>query len=179
MRWFWIDRFTDFVSGKYATAVKNVSLSEEPVDDYAPGATYYPSSLIVEGFAQMGGLLIGQLSDFQQRVLLGKINDSRFHFEARPGDSLRLRVELISMQDGGGVVSGRATVEDRLQSEVELMFVYLNHPRFANRQLFEPAAFCRFIRLMRLFEVGRNQDGTPISVPQHFLDAESKLGLLV
>lgn len=35
MRWFWIDRFTEFVSGKHATAVKNVSLVEEVVDGYA------------------------------------------------------------------------------------------------------------------------------------------------
>ena len=59
MRWFWVDRFTEFVSGESATAEKNVSLSEEVVDEYAPGRTYFPSSLIVEGLAQTGGLLAG------------------------------------------------------------------------------------------------------------------------
>ena len=41
MRWFWIDRFTELVSGKSAVAVKNISLSEEVVDDYAPGRTFF------------------------------------------------------------------------------------------------------------------------------------------
>jgi 3-hydroxyacyl-[acyl-carrier-protein] dehydratase len=179
MRWFWIDRFTDFVAGQHATAVKNVTLSDEPVDEYAPGATCYPSSLIVEGFAQMGGLLIGQLGDFRQRVLLGKVNDARFFFDARPGDRLEMRVDLVSQQEGGGVVAGKAAVDGVPQSEVELMFVFLNQERFQHRELFEPAAFCRFIRLTRLFEVGRNPDGSRIAVPEHFLDAERALGILV
>ena len=34
MRWFWIDRFTEFSSGSHAKGIKNVSLDEEAVDDY-------------------------------------------------------------------------------------------------------------------------------------------------
>jgi len=33
MRWFWIDRFDEFVRGRHATAVKNVSLAEEHLHD--------------------------------------------------------------------------------------------------------------------------------------------------
>lgn len=179
MRWFWIDRFTEFVSGKYATAIKNVALSEEPVDEYVPGIPHYPSTLIIEGFAQMGGLLINQLSDFRERVLLGKVNKSQFHFEARPGDQLQFRIDLLGRQDGGGVISGTATVNGRLQSEVELMFVYLNIERFAETPLFEPAGFCRVLRVLRVFEVGRYEDGSRIVIPPHFLEAERLEGLAV
>ena len=70
MRWFWIDRFEEFVSGSHAVAVKSVSLSEDPVDEYSPGRPYFPASLIVEGLAQTGGLLIAQSSDFRSRVVL-------------------------------------------------------------------------------------------------------------
>ena len=179
MRWFWIDRFTEFVSGKYATAVKNVALSEEPVDEYVPAVPLYPSTLIIEGFAQMGGLLINQLSDFRERVLLGKVNRSRFYFEARPGDQLRMRVDLIGRQDGGGVVTGSATIDGRTQAEVELMFVYLNLERFADTPLFEPAGFCRVLRLLRVFDVGRYEDGSRIQIPPHLLEAERAEGLVV
>ena len=37
MRWYWIDRFTEFESGRTATAVKNVSLAEEHLHDHFPG----------------------------------------------------------------------------------------------------------------------------------------------
>ncbi len=174
MRWFWIDRFTEFVSGKYATALKNVSLSEEAVDDYAPGWPYMPASLITEGMAQTGGLLVAQLSDFNERVVLAKINHSHFYDQAFPGDSLSLRADIINLQPNGAFVSGKIHRGDQLFCELELMFAFLspNDERFRNVQLFEPAAFCRMLRLLRLFEVGRHEDGRPVQVPEHMLAAE-------
>jgi 3-hydroxyacyl-[acyl-carrier-protein] dehydratase len=172
MRWLWVDRFTEFVSGQSATAEKNVSLSEDVVDDYAPGRTYCPSSLIVEGLAQTGGLLLGQMSDFTDRVVLAKISKCKFHCEAYPGDRLTYRITLGSQEGIGAVAAGTAHIGDKLMAEVELMFAKLDDERFNNVELFEPAEFCRMIRLVRIFEVGVNPDGTPIKVPQHMLDAE-------
>jgi 3-hydroxyacyl-[acyl-carrier-protein] dehydratase len=177
MRWFWIDRFTDFVSGKYATAVKNVSLSEEPVDEYAPGATVLPAPLIIEGFAQMGGLLIGQTNDFNERVVLAKVGRADFFDEARPGDQLQMRVDITSLQPIGGAIEGYAHVGEKKFCEVELTFAFLNTERFQNQQLFEPAALLRMMRLLRMFEVGRYEDGRPIQVPEHLLAAEHATGI--
>ncbi len=179
MRWFWIDRFTEFVSGKYATAVKNVSLSEEPLDEYAPGATVLPAPLIIEGFAQMGGLLIGQTSDWIERVVLAKVNRADFLDEARPGDQLKMRVDLVSLQELGGHIHGTAHVNDKKLCDVELTFAYLNTDRFRDQQMFEPAGFCRMLRLMRLFEVGRYEDGRRILVPEHLQAAERASGITV
>lgn len=172
MRWFWIDRFTEFVSGKNATAVKCVSLSEEAVDEYAPGRTYLPPSLIIEGFAQTGGLLVGQMFDFQARVVLAKISKCKFLCEAYPGDTLTLSVEITNVDDNGAVVSGTSKIGDKPHGEIELMFAMLDDAAFGDLQLFEPAEFCRMIRLLRTFEVGVNPDGTPIKVPEHMVEAE-------
>ena len=172
MRWFWIDRFTEFVSGKHAKAVKCVSLADEVTDDYSPGRPYYPSSMIVEGMAQAGGLLIDQLSDFSGRVVLAKIQKSEFFFEALPGDQLDFHVVLEDTLDIGSFVKGTVHKGDLLQANIDLMFARLEDERFVNVQLFEPAEFCRMIRLLKLFDVGLNQDGTPVSIPQHMIDAE-------
>ena len=172
MRWFWVDRFTEFVSGESATSVKNVSLSEEVVDEYAPGRTYFPSSLIVEGLAQTGGLLLGQMSDFEDRVVLAKISKSKFYCEAYPGDKLTYRITLGPQEGIGAVATGTSHIGDKLQAEIELMFAKLDDERFKNVELFEPAEFCRMVRLLRVFEVGVNPDGTPIEVPQHMIEAE-------
>ncbi len=171
MRWFWIDRFEELVSGEYAVATKNVSLSEEPVDDYSPGRPYFPASLIVEALAQTGGLLIAQMSDFKKRVVLAKVNKSKFYFETCPGDTLTLRADIVNLQPNGAVATGTVHVGDRLQAEAQLMFAYLDD-RFSGVQLFEPAAFCRMLRCLKLFDVGRETDGTPIEVPQYMIDAE-------
>ena len=172
MRWFWIDRFTEFVSGKHASAVKCVSLADEVTDDYSPGRPYYPSSMIIEGMAQAGGLLIDQLSGFSGRVVLAKIMSSEFFFEALPGDSLRFHVEIQDMLDIGSFVKGTVHKGDELQANIDLMFARLSDERFNSIQLFEPAEFCRMIRLLKLFDVGVNQDGTRIEVPQHMIEAE-------
>jgi len=175
MRWFWIDRFTEFVSGEHAEAVKNISLSEEVVDEYAPGRTYFPSSLIIEGIAQTGGLLLGQLSGFTDRVVLAKVNSCKFHFEAYPGDTLRYRVKITNRDGIGTMIAATSHMGDKLQAEVELMFATLDDERFNDVELFEPAQFCRMIRLLRTFEVGVYPDGTPIEVPPHMVEAEKSL----
>jgi 3-hydroxyacyl-[acyl-carrier-protein] dehydratase len=58
-----------------------------------------------------------------------------------------------------------------------LTFAYLNTDRFLKQQLFEPAGFCRMLRLLRLFEVGRYEDGRRIDIPEHLQAAERELGI--
>ena len=174
MRWFWIDRFTELVSGKFAVTLKNVSLAEEQILDYAPGQPYYPASLIVEGVAQSGGLLIGQLSEFKNRVVLAKVSKASFYQQARPGDTLTYRIELLNLQGQGASVQATAHIGQGLAAEIELMFAWLDD-RFDGVELFEPARLCQMLRNMRFFEVGKNEDGSPISVPQYMLEAEQQL----
>ena len=156
-------------------AVKNVSLSEEVIDDYAPGRTFFPSSLIIEGLAQTGGLLVGQMSDFNDRVVLAKISKCKFYREAYPGETLTYRVKIDNQEGIGAMVQGTSHIGDELQCEIELMFASLDDERFENVELFEPAQFCRMIRMLRLFEVGVDTDGNPLKVPVHMVAAEKAL----
>jgi 3-hydroxyacyl-[acyl-carrier-protein] dehydratase len=172
MRWFWIDRFTEFVSGKYARAVKGVSLSEEVVDEYAPGGTYLPASLLIEGTAQCGGLLVAQLSDFHNRTVLAKVGSAKFHRQVYPGSVIEFYTEITSVQPNGAFISATIHEGEELVVELDLMFAFLTDERFANLTLFEPAALCRMCRLMKLFDVGCYEDGRPIEVPQYMRDAE-------
>ncbi len=171
MRWFLIDRFEKFISGQQATAVKAISMTEPAVDDYSVTFPRYPSSLIVEGIAQAGGILVSQIHDFKHRVVLAKINHSTFNFFAVPGDRLVIDVQILNLQKFGAVVSGLSKVSDHVQAEVELVFAYLGDD-FEGVELFEPGGFCRVLRSLKLFDVGVNPNGTPIAVPQHMRDAE-------
>ena len=145
MRWFWIDQFTEFVAGTRATALKCVSLSEEVVDEYSPGFPFFPAALIVEGFAQTGGLLVSQMSDFKNRVVLAKVGKCKFQRVVRPGDSLSLSVTVDRLQANGAMVSGVGLINGEPHSEVDLMFAYLEDERFKNVELFEPAELCRMV----------------------------------
>ena len=121
MRWFWIDRFIEFESGRHATAIKNVSLAEEHLHDHFPGAPLMPNSLIIEGLAQTGGLLVGEHGGFDEQVVLAKIAKARFHFPAVPGDTLVYRATIEDIHKDGAMVSGTSHVGERLQAEVQIV----------------------------------------------------------
>jgi 3-hydroxyacyl-[acyl-carrier-protein] dehydratase len=173
MRWFWIDRYTEFVSGKRATAVKNVSLSEDHLHDHFPGLPLMPNSLVIEGIAQAAGLLVGEHGAFEHRVILAKVAKARFHFQARPGDSLIYHTEIKTIDHRGASVSGTSHVGDRLQAEVEMFFAHLDD-RTDNRKLFEADKFLLWLKLVRMYDVGVNPDGSPIQMPAALAETDAK-----
>ena len=172
MRWWWIDKFVEFQSGKYAKTVKNVSLAEEQLDDYLPSSPFMPHSLIIEGLAQTGGLLVGQLSDFERSVVLAKVSKAKFYFAPRPGDQLTYMATLDRIEPGGALVTCTSHVGDRLQADIDLYFAYFDN-RDIERGQFVPVDFLRMMRVFRLFDVGVDGEGQPLKIPQRLLDAES------
>jgi 3-hydroxyacyl-[acyl-carrier-protein] dehydratase len=126
MRWYWIDKFVEFESGSRAKAVKNISLSEEHMHDHFPGFPVMPASLMIEGMAQTGGILLGEVNDFKYSVILAKVPQVEFHGWAQPGDQLIYEAILEEAREEGGSVKVTATVGDRLVADGEIMFVHLN-----------------------------------------------------
>jgi 3-hydroxyacyl-[acyl-carrier-protein] dehydratase len=126
MRWYWVDRFIEFESGSHARAVKNVSLSEEHLHDHFPGFPVMPASLMIEGMAQTGGILLGEKNNFEYNVILAKVPKVEFHSWACPGDQLIYTAHLQDARDEGGSVTVTATVGDRLVAESEIVFVHLS-----------------------------------------------------
>lgn len=164
MRWFWIDRYDEFVRGRRATAVKNVSLAEEHLHDHFPGAALMPNSLVVEGMAQTAGLLVADAIEFNRRVVLAKVAAAEFHFDAVPGDSIRFEAEVLDLKPAGSLTKVRSTVGDRLQGEAELFFAHLE-PGEGVPTLFEPAELLRWLDLMHIYDVGRDEAGQPLARP--------------
>jgi 3-hydroxyacyl-[acyl-carrier-protein] dehydratase len=171
MRWFWIDRFERFVSGVEATAIKNVTFAEEPLDDYLPGRPHYPHSLIIEGMAQTGGLLLSQLEDFQSRIVLAKISKAEFFRLVNPGDQLRLHASLQSVQPDGAIIQGQTHVGAEQQGQFEMTFAILNES-YGDSSFFEPVGLMRMLRVLQLFDVAVDRQGQRLSIPQYMLDAE-------
>ena len=126
MRWYWIDRFIEFESGKRAKSVKNVSLAEEHLHDHFPGFPVMPGSLMIEGMAQTGGILLGEHYKFEYNVILAKVPKVTFHSWACPGDQLIYIADLQDARAEGGSVTVTATVGERLVAEAEIVFVHLN-----------------------------------------------------
>ncbi len=169
MRWFWIDRFNEFVRGKRATAVKNVSLAEEHLHDHFPGAALMPNSLIVEGMAQTAGLLVAEALEFGRRVVLAKVAKAEFQYDAVPGDTLLFRATILDLKPTGSLASVTSVVVDSAgqeqpQGEAELFFAHLE-PGEGVPKLFEPDELLKWLDHMHIYDVGRDEAGNPLSRP--------------
>src|SRR5262249_36322004 len=140
MRWFWIDRFTEFHSGRTATAVKTVSLSEDHLHDHFPGCSVMPNSLILEGMAQTAGLLVCEHGGFEKQVVLAKVSKVVFHQDAWPGDTLTYRAEVHDIKDDGAMASITSTINGQAQAEAEVFFAHLEqlNDQGTKLELFEP-----------------------------------------
>src|SRR6185369_2731538 len=118
MRWFWIDRFTEFERGRRAVAIKAIATSEEQFDGYSPGFAFMPGSLMLEGMAHTAGLLIGELEGYSQRVVLSKIGKAIFHNLAVPGDVLRYEATITDVKQDGALATVVGYVGSKLIAEV-------------------------------------------------------------
>jgi 3-hydroxyacyl-[acyl-carrier-protein] dehydratase len=134
MRWIWIDRFVEFQSGKSARAVKNLSLAEDHFAGHFPGYPVMPGTLILEGLAQTGGILVGEARDFREKVVLAKIPSARFHREALAGEQLTYDVRVLTLRDEGASVTGRVLAGEELVVEAEIFFAHLDQAR--SQQMF-------------------------------------------
>ena len=165
MRWFWIDRFTEMVSGQMATAIKTVSLSEEHLHDHFLGIPTMPNSLILEGMAQTAGMLVSEYNEFRERVILAKVPRLVYYCRAVPGDTLTYHAKLEAIEETGARAITTSHIGDRLQAEAEILFAHIDRET-AHRPLFQPNDFEDLLRSLRLFEVGKKADGSKLELPE-------------
>ena len=126
MRWIWIDKFVEFESGKRAVSVKNVTLAEEHLHDHFPGFPVMPECLMIEAMAQTAGILVGQAKNFEEKVILAKINKCVFFDYLKPGDTLRLEANIDSIAPEAAGTRGKITRDDNLVAEIDLMFSHID-----------------------------------------------------
>jgi 3-hydroxyacyl-[acyl-carrier-protein] dehydratase len=155
MRWIWIDKFLEFRSGQFARAIKNLTLAEEHLHDHFPGYPVMPASLIIEGLAQTGGILVGEAGGFAEKVILAKIPRAEFHGVACAGDQLVYEVTLTDLRSEGAVVDAKAFLNGELLADAEIVFAHLDNSR-AN-QIFGPKNFVFTQQLLGVLDLAKAQ----------------------
>jgi 3-hydroxyacyl-[acyl-carrier-protein] dehydratase len=119
-----VDRIIDYVPGKKAVGIKNVTFNEPHFQGHFPSRPIMPGVLIVEAMAQVGGIVLTQLEDVDKGLcMFAGIDKVRFRRPVVPGDRLVMTVELICVKRRRfGKMHARAEVDGQLACEGELMF---------------------------------------------------------
>jgi 3-hydroxyacyl-[acyl-carrier-protein] dehydratase len=140
MRFFLIDKIIRWDVGVAAEAVKNVALSEDFFDDHFPRRPIMPGVLMLEGMAQLSGLLLEARLQARYgkdaKAIVTVIERSKFRELVRPGDTLVYQASITSLNEAGGKV----TVEARREGEVVassgmvFAFKYLDDPALEEKR---------------------------------------------
>ena len=119
-----IDRIVELEPGQRIVGLKEVSLEKDWfLAGHFPDYAVMPGVLIIEALAQAGAVLVmydpanaGKLPFF------ARIDNGRFRQQVRPGDTLRLEVEVTSFRAPVGKARGRALVDGAVACEADLTF---------------------------------------------------------
>jgi beta-hydroxyacyl-ACP dehydratase FabZ len=119
-----IDRVVNLTPNEEIVALKNVTINEPFFQGHFPSAPIMPGVLIVEAMAQAGGVLVldSLPKDKHSRpVYFMGLDKVRFRKPVVPGDQIVFEVKLLKLRSKAAKLAGRATVDDNLVAEAELM----------------------------------------------------------
>jgi beta-hydroxyacyl-ACP dehydratase FabZ len=118
-----VDRILEVTGTSRIVGVKNVTINEPFFQGHFPGHPIMPGVLIVEAMAQVGGcLMMGTMERPETKVVYFMALDRvRFRRPVRPGDQLRMEVEVLQVRGPTCRLKGVATVEGQVVAEAEMM----------------------------------------------------------
>lgn len=118
-----VDKVLEVDEGKKVVGLKNVSINEPFFQGHFPSYPVMPGVLIVEALAQVGAITMLDKEENKGKIgFLAGIDKCRFKRQVKPGDQLRLEVEIIRVKGPIGKGKGRATVDGELACEAEITF---------------------------------------------------------
>ncbi|SDM54258.1 3-hydroxyacyl-[acyl-carrier-protein] dehydratase [Sediminibacillus halophilus] len=118
-----VDEVTEIEEGKRVVGKKNVTINEPFFQGHFPDYPVMPGVLIVEALAQVGAVVILNKEENKGKIgFLAGLDKCRFKRQVKPGDQLRLEVEIIKLKGPIGKGKAIATVDGETACEAEIMF---------------------------------------------------------
>jgi UDP-3-O-[3-hydroxymyristoyl] N-acetylglucosamine deacetylase/3-hydroxyacyl-[acyl-carrier-protein] dehydratase len=117
-----VDRIIDLEEGKRIVGIKNVTINEPFFQGHFPGLPVMPGVLIIEAMAQVGGVLVmrGMKDRDQKVVYFTSLNSVKWRRPVKPGDQLRIELELLQVRGMMAKMQGVARVDGEVVCEAEM-----------------------------------------------------------
>lgn len=118
-----IDQVEEIVEGERAVGYKNVTMNEPFFQGHFPDYPVMPGVLITEALAQMGAVAMLKKEENQGKLaFFTGIDKCRFKRQVKPGDRLKLEVEIVRLKGPIGKGKATASVDGEVACEAEIMF---------------------------------------------------------
>jgi 3-hydroxyacyl-[acyl-carrier-protein] dehydratase len=117
-----VDRAEGYKPHQSIVGIKNVTMNEPFFVGHFPGNPVMPGVLIVESLAQAGAVLMSKSLNANvegKTIFFMSLDNCRFRQPVRPGDVLRLKVEVLRARSKLFKFRGEAWVGDKVAAEAE------------------------------------------------------------
>ncbi len=117
-----VDRAEDYRPHRSIIGVKCVTMNEPFFLGHFPGNPVMPGVLIVEAMGQTGAVLMSKSLNANvegKTIFFMSVDNCRFRAPVRPGDVIRMPVEVTRHRGDVFKFSGKAYVNDKLAAEAE------------------------------------------------------------
>lgn len=117
-----VDRIVECDDEKRIVGLKNVTANEPYFQGHFPSVPVMPGVLQLEAMAQTGGILLTRLKGGSSGVpYFMSIDKAKFRRIVKPGDQLRIEVEILSLRSQSAKFSAKVYVDGAVASQAELM----------------------------------------------------------
>jgi 3-hydroxyacyl-[acyl-carrier-protein] dehydratase len=126
-----VDRAEDYKPSESIVGIKCVTVNEPFFQGHFPGYPVMPGVLIVEALAQSGAVLMSKSLDVDVRgktIFFVSVDNCKFRHPVRPGDVLRLCVEVVRARGDLFKFKGQAMVGDKIAAEAEFAAMVVETP---------------------------------------------------
>ena len=122
-----VDRIIEIDDNKSVTGIKNVSFNEPFFQGHFPDNPIMPGVLIIEAMAQVGAYAALNYPEVENKIaFLAGIDRARFRHPVIPGDTLKIKTELVKIRANSGRIKCSAYVEDKLVADAEMTFALID-----------------------------------------------------
>jgi 3-hydroxyacyl-[acyl-carrier-protein] dehydratase len=97
MNYTFVDHILELEEGRRILTAKNITGTEDYLDEYYPRLGCVPNSLIIESMASTAGLLLFASTQFASLAMLVMIEEAKFTHPVQPGNQMLVEATLLAL----------------------------------------------------------------------------------